>query len=617
MEVNWFTARMPPRRSFVGQLTPHNGAYSTHSYNNRDFTTEVAHRKSDDSPIDSFSYTYDSVGNPTALTENNGGSVSFSYDNFYQLTADTRTGNNAYNITYEYDAVGNRSRMVKDGNTTNYTYDNMNRMTAAGSATFSYDANGNTTSKTEGSDTTTYEYDYENRMTRIVYPGGGTTETFAYNGDGVRLSRTDSSGTTRFFWKQGPVSYAQGIGMDDLAFEADGSNQMTAAYHYGNGLVGMTRGTSNYWYHSDNLGTTRLVTDSSQATAASYVYDAFGNIRSQTGSLTNPYEYVGKLGYFTDPGPSALLFLRARYYAPGYGRFISPDQWSTAGERYGYASNAPCVMVDPSGLGFGCAGPGYKRLHLWIYYESLLEDWAGGLPALEQLSQAMTAYTDWQNATPKARTATWVNYGGLDFDPDRVTMIPVPVTKPNAEEVRRIYGAHFHAVRETACVLPVYIKFDFEPKAKYMSQLLEADVYAHYGPWESGGLITFLPEQYQQDFSGKDPIVIGNILTHEMADALGGKHQKGEPYTIWHSGKISEHWDVWTNAAPPFTYFGRFQGVRAQLDYPTYRPAKRKVKANTLQPPQPWENPSLSHECDTVDVDYYPEGVSQGKPWSY
>jgi RHS repeat-associated protein len=330
-----------------------NGAYTTHSYNNRDFTTQVAHRKSDDTLIDSFSYTYDSAGNPTALTENNGGSVSFSYDNVNQLSGETRTGNNTYAITYEYDAVGNRTRMVKDGNTTNYTYDNMNRMTAAGSTTFTYDANGDTISKTEGSDTTTYEYDYENRMTRIVYPGGGTTETSAYNGDGVRLSRTDSSGTTRFFWKQGPVSYAQGIGMDDLAFQADGSNQMTAAYHYAAGLVGMTRGSSNYWYHYDNLGATRLVTDSSQATAASYVYDAFGNIRSQTGSLTNPYEYVGKLGYFTDPGPSGLLFLRARYYAPGRGRFWTADPAVETSE-YSYAKRSPLVEVDPSGLLLGC-----------------------------------------------------------------------------------------------------------------------------------------------------------------------------------------------------------------------------------------------------------------------
>jgi RHS repeat-associated protein len=52
-----------------------------------------------------------------------------------------------------------------------------------------------------------------------------------------------------------------------------------------------------------------------------YTYDAFGNIVSQIGSLTNPYTYTGRE---YDP-ESGLYYYRARYYDPEIGRFLQPD----------------------------------------------------------------------------------------------------------------------------------------------------------------------------------------------------------------------------------------------------------------------------------------------------
>ena len=62
------------------------------------------------------------------MTEAGGSAVSYSYDDIYQLTGETRTGTNAYTITYQYDDAGNRTQMVKNSVTTSYTYNDDNQL---------------------------------------------------------------------------------------------------------------------------------------------------------------------------------------------------------------------------------------------------------------------------------------------------------------------------------------------------------------------------------------------------------------------------------------------------------------------------------------------------------
>ncbi len=82
-----------------------------------------------------------------------------------------------------------------------------------------------------------------------------------------------------------------------------------------------------------------------------YDYDAFGNKINSTGSTPNNYLYRGEQ-YDSDLG---LYYLRARYYNPTTGRFMSRDpedgrKWDPKTlHKYLYASADPVNRKDPTG----------------------------------------------------------------------------------------------------------------------------------------------------------------------------------------------------------------------------------------------------------------------------
>jgi hypothetical protein len=71
-------------------------------------------------------------------------------------------------------------------------------------------------------------------------------------------------------------------------------------------------GSTVLYYQQDQLGSTRALTDSTGAIAATYSYDAYGNLSSQTGSVSNPFLYTGECR----DSESGLYYLRARHYDP-------------------------------------------------------------------------------------------------------------------------------------------------------------------------------------------------------------------------------------------------------------------------------------------------------------
>ncbi len=94
------------------------------------------------------------------------------------------------------------------------------------------------------------------------------------------------------------------------------------------------------YYHFDQLGSTRLLTDADGDVTDDYAYDAYGALLAHNrhaDSLDQPYQYVGQLGYYThcqEPG-FGLLQLAVRFYDAGVGRLTQ------LGSPYTFAGNNP------------------------------------------------------------------------------------------------------------------------------------------------------------------------------------------------------------------------------------------------------------------------------------
>ena len=120
---------------------------------------------------------YDKAGNRTSLSEADGARTSWSYDAAYQLTAEHRTGANAFRNTFVYDNRGNRTLKNLDGQRTTSTYDAANQLAwsqdASGRTTYTFDADGNNKVVLSPSgDRVTNLWDYENKLIGVQHPAG-------------------------------------------------------------------------------------------------------------------------------------------------------------------------------------------------------------------------------------------------------------------------------------------------------------------------------------------------------------------------------------------------------------------------------------------------------------
>ncbi len=162
------------------------------------------------------------------------------------------------------------------------------------------------------------------------------TSTFAYRGDGLRDSRTVGMSTTTFTWD---INAGLPVVLDD------GSQ-----YVYGAGLSAMKQSGNWYYYLADGLGSTMAVIDSSGVVQKSYQYDVYGQVTGGSGSLANEFDFAGQQ---TD-GSIGLQYLRARYYDPATGVFLSRDPLaqlpSWLGSPFGYTYADPIGLSDPTGL---------------------------------------------------------------------------------------------------------------------------------------------------------------------------------------------------------------------------------------------------------------------------
>jgi RHS repeat-associated protein len=320
--------------SLLTQFDYGNDLQATFSYDSRDRPLTIDIRNGETSYFD---FTFDNNSNIAQLVNGwrdttstwHSQTESYSYDGLDRLTSASCT---SWSHTYTYDRVGNRT--AKDSVT--YSVNEVNEVTALSDGTsFTYDANGNRTQKTKGSDTWLYTYDYANRLTEVE-KNSEVIEEYVYSGDSRRIQVTKDSVTT--------TNIYSGF---SILFEESATG--TAAYIYGPKGTLAKRTTINdetntFYYHTDHLGTTRLVTDDNKNIVTAATYHPFGEPSSLEGS--QDCFFTGK-----NQDTTGLYYYGARYYDPELGRFLTRDPKGGI-NQYSYCSNNPMKYVDPDGCEF-------------------------------------------------------------------------------------------------------------------------------------------------------------------------------------------------------------------------------------------------------------------------
>jgi len=299
------------KNGLIKEITQRNGNKSVMTYAGHSLDT-VTHRKANGDEINHYNYDQDYNGNITTITSRVSSPIntaeSFTYDELNRI----KTVSN-FNEIYNYDNRGNRQTLQSSN-----IPDVMHQDAA-------------------------YEYDSMNRLTK--YSSGATVVQYRYNGDGMLYERTEGGQTTRYYYDG-----------DQIIAEANvvnGVASLKARYIRGNGLVAR-QGSDNstaYYLHNGHGDVVDLWNASGSERLNSYAYDIWGNVLVADERIDNPFQYSGELW----DARSGLQYLRARWYDPSVGRFITEDTYEGQIDNplslnlYAYVHNNPLKYSDPTG----------------------------------------------------------------------------------------------------------------------------------------------------------------------------------------------------------------------------------------------------------------------------
>jgi RHS repeat-associated protein len=256
--------------------------------------------------------------------------IDYTYDPLNRLTAADYSDETFFH--YQYDAVGNRLQLdsSQDGVVT-YQYDAANRLIEAGGVAYTWDANGNLLS--DG--TSTYTYNYANMLAsvdqeEVVYE-------YLYSGLGERLQQTINGVST---------NYTLDINTGLTQVLADD----THIYLYGQGRIAQEE-TEVEYFLGDALSSVRQLTDSSTVVTLTQHYEPYGSVLISDGNGESVFQFTGEM----QNNITNLVYLRSRYLSPNVGRFIARDSWDgnylnpLSLNKWIYVEDSPINLTDPSG----------------------------------------------------------------------------------------------------------------------------------------------------------------------------------------------------------------------------------------------------------------------------
>ena len=280
---------------------------------------------------------------------------SYSYDALGRLVAVTDRDHKTTH--YRYDAVGNRTSVAtnegQDG--LSAIFDAADQLLALrkkdghDQETFGYDANGNLVLRARDDSRTRFRYDAADRLIGVVGPDR-TSAAFRYDGDGNLRTETRSGEDP-----PAALDYSLDVAgaLAQVLTASDGKD--SASYLYGLQRIAAFASRDTRYYGADVRGSARSQTDERGRLRDVASFDAWGVPHDQgdgSAKLATLFAFTGE----RQDQMSGLVYLRARWYAPDLGRFLSRDPFPGVHgdpptlQPYSYAQDAPTSLLDRSGL---------------------------------------------------------------------------------------------------------------------------------------------------------------------------------------------------------------------------------------------------------------------------
>ncbi len=280
----------------------------------------------------------------TAITHKNGGtdinSFSYTYNAQDQRDSETVTQGDVPGPTQD--------------NKISSEYNNLNQLLASTNParTYQYDNDGNLTQGyTKDGYQFTAGYDAENRLINLSYNDGIQDHRVEYSYGADRFVRVIQKYVDEVLTEETRLVRDGYL----IVQQRDGSNTALRSYVWSSDALGgigaltaMVQDSQVYYYLFDGRGNVVSVVDESANEVAGYIYDAFGELRSVTGSLEQPFRFSTK---YYDAG-TGLMDFGYRFYVPDSGRWLTRDPLEFEGgiNLYQYVLGNPINFVDPLGL---------------------------------------------------------------------------------------------------------------------------------------------------------------------------------------------------------------------------------------------------------------------------
>jgi RHS repeat-associated protein len=224
-----------------------------------------------------------------------------------------------------------------------------------------YDANGNLTN--DG--LKTFGFNAENQLTNVAVAGQWKSD-FVYDGLNRRRIARDYSWSGSAWVKTNETRYIYDGYL--IIQERDTNNSPLVTYTRGidlsgclhgvggiGSLLARTDGNGSAFYHADANGNITALIDGNENIVARYLYNPFGKLTGQWGSLAN----ANVMQFSSKPKYRGLYDFGLRWYALDSDRFLNQDPIGEHGglNLYAYVANDPVGKIDPLGLEPGYGNP--------------------------------------------------------------------------------------------------------------------------------------------------------------------------------------------------------------------------------------------------------------------